>query len=146
MQMRLGEAWRGAAQGRARLGCAMRLPRHVLPSAAAATGAARCRRSHTTDLFYPSSALPPYATPDELAVDDAPTEMLGLPLLLIALLHLTISGSVCGLHARCVASPAALPSPPLPRFPLLPHSLRRKLPSHLPTATLYANYFYHSAG
>lgn len=71
-----------------------------------------------------------------------PTEMLGLPLLLIALLHLTILGLRFACQMSSSAGSIPPPPPPTPPTPIpLPLSLHRKLPSHLPTATLYANYF-----
>lgn len=116
MQMRL---WRG----RARLGYAMRFatPRRAKPSRAEATSAAaRCRSRcllHCSTSAYPclyprlpttSSCLLPASTSRLLLM--MPTEMLGLPLLLIALLHLTISG----LRFACQMSSCGGSAPPSP--------------------------------
>lgn len=150
MQMRL---WRG----RARLGYAMRFatPRHVELSRAELKPSLLLQ-GVAVDVFCTVLPLPtPVSAPaSSLPLLSAclclllmmPTEMLGLPLLLIALLHLTISGlrfacqmSSCG---GSTPPPHSLPAAPYP----LPFSLHRKLPSHLPTATLYANYFCQCAG
>lgn len=130
MQMRL---WRG----RARLGYAMRFatPGRAKPSRAEATSAAaRCRSRcllHCSTSAYPclyprlpascllpttASCLLPASTCCLLLM--MPTEMLGLPLLLIALLHLTISG----LRFACQMSSCGGSTPPPPLLSLLPPS------------------------
>lgn len=102
----------------------MRLPRHVLPPAvavaAAPPAAARCRRRHSTDLFYHSSILHTCHAPAlplcGLAVDDATTLRCSrfASVINCAVALDDFGLSACGLHGRCVFPPPPSPSPPLP--------------------------------
>lgn len=95
----------------------MRLPRHVLPPAVAVAAAARCRRRHSTDLFYHSS-IPHLPRPRlplcGLAVDDATTLRCSrfASVINCAVALDDFGLSACGLHGRCVFTPFSFPSPP----------------------------------